>query len=237
MSDPLSEACRARLPVGVLPALAPLRATPDLRALVRGEELWLFWPQGEPELVRAILALDGAELFCPREGSWHRPGMHLPSFGLPDEGESRPLSSLLTPAPAEPIAPTSEGWMPVPMRLVPCDVPRPCALMRLTLAELARWADGATGQQLASLSAAHDRGVVLLRGDRLPPLVGERFWGGRVLSPLGRRPQPDLGEEVIASALRLEAGELAVVTDEGAEIIPLAAFAPLTRAGVRLAGS
>jgi hypothetical protein len=107
--------------------------------------------------------------------------------------------------------------------------------MRLTLAELARWAEHATTRQLASLSAAHDQGVVLLRGEKLPPLEGERFWGRRVLFPLGRRPEPDLGEDVLAAALRLEAGEQAVVSGEWAEIVPLAAFAPLSRAGVRLA--
>lgn len=235
MSEPLSEFCRARLPAAGLAALAPLRATAQLRALLEGDDLWLFWPPGEPELARAILSLDGAELFAPRGSDWYRPGHHLPSFELPAEDGSRPLSSLLTPAAADPVPPGSGGWLPVPIRLVPCDEVRPCALLRLTLDELARWADGATSQQLASLAATHDQGVVLLRGERLPALRGERYWGRRVLFPVGRRPEPDLGEQVLVEALRLEEGELAIVSGEGAEIVPLAAFAPLTRAGVRLA--
>jgi hypothetical protein len=235
MSDPLADFCRARLPAAALASLGPLRATPELRALIRGDELWLLWPPGEPELARTILALNGAELFGLREGNWHRPGASLPSFNVPDEDDARPLSSLLTPAPFEPIPPGAGGWVSLSLRLVGCDVPRPSTLMRLSLAELAGWADRAATHELAALTATHDQGVVLLRGAKLPPLSGERFWGRRVLFPLGRRPEPDLGEDVLATALRLDAGELALVSAERAELVPLAAFAPLTRAGVRLA--
>ena len=113
---------------------------------------------------------------------------------------------------------------------------RPAVLLRVRLTDLARWADGATTHQVASLTATHHEGVVLLRGDRLPALPGVRYWGERILVPLGRRAAPDLGEAVLATALQLEPGEVALLGEDGAEVIPLAAFAPLTRAGVRLAG-
>jgi hypothetical protein len=233
MNTPLSEFCCARLDAGSLARLGPLRAA-DVRARVEGDDLWLFWPEGEPELARVVLALDGAELFARRDGNWHRAGGHLPAFGVPSPEPARPLSSLLTPLAADPRAPDA-GRLPVPLRLVPSDLPRPCSLLRVSLADLATWAECATSLQLESVVATGDQGAVLLRGDRLPPLAGERFWGRRVLLPLGTRAEPDLAEDILAAALRLEAGELALVSDRGAELVPLAAFAPLTRAGVRLA--
>jgi hypothetical protein len=235
VSSDLGECCRARLPASALAELAPLRATPGLRALVRGDALWLSWPAGEAELARLILALDGAELYLQREGRWHRPGSALPSFAVPEDDEARPLSSLLTPAATEPVLPEVGGRAPVRLCLVASDVPRPTALLRVTLAELQRWADGATSHQLASVHATHTEGMVLLRGERLPALAGERFWGRRVLLPLGRRAEPDVGEDALAEALGLEGGELALVEEQTAEVVPLAAFAPLTRAAVRLA--
>jgi MoxR-vWA-beta-propeller ternary system domain bpX2 len=235
MTVTLAECCCARLPAAMLPHLAPLRATPELCARIDGGNLWLFWPTGDAVLTRTLLALDGIELFGQCEGRWYRPGQHLPVFDVTSGEPARPLSSVLTPAAIEPLPPGGVGLRPVPLRLVACDQTRPCTLMRLPLAELARWAEHATSHQLSSLSAVHDGSVVLMRGERLPALTGERFWGRRLFFPLGLRPEPDLAEDILATALRLEAGDVALVTETGVELIPTAAFTPLTRAGVRLA--
>jgi hypothetical protein len=83
------------------------------------------------------------------------------------------------------------------------------------------------------LVAARCEGAALLRG-RLPALVGERFWGKRVLVPAGRRPDPAVGEDVLAAALRL-GEDVALLTDAGADVFPRDAFGPVSRAAVRLA--
>jgi hypothetical protein len=76
---------------------------------------------------------------------------------------------------------------------------------------------------------------VLLRGPALPgTLDGERFWGDSVLIPLGRRPEPDLPESVLAAALELCDGAVAMVAADGVEVVPGAAVGPVSRAGVRL---
>jgi hypothetical protein len=237
MTVSLAETCCARLGAAALSRLAPLRACPELRVLLRGDEAWLYWPAGDAELARTLLALDGAELFAWREGQWFRPGRHLPCFEVPPGDEARPLWSVLSPAPFEPALPGPCHWQPVPLRLVPCDRPRPCTLLRVGLADLGRWADQATSHQLACLVAARDLDRVLLRAvkSRLPALAGQRFWGQRVLLPAGWRAEPELPEGVLASVLGLGPDELGLLTQEGAEVIPLAAFAPLTRAGVRRA--
>ena len=71
---------------------------------------------------------------------------------------------------------------------------------------------------------------------RLPPIPGaERFWGGRILVPLGLRTDPELPEPALCGALGAGDDELLVLTHEGAETVPLRAFRTATRAGVRLA--
>jgi hypothetical protein len=207
-----------------------------LRVLLCGDDVWLSWPAGDAELPRTLLAIEGAELYGSSEGQWFQPSRHMPSFDVPRLDDARPLSSVLSPAPVEPVPPGPSCWQSVHMRLVPCDRPRPCTLLRVSLADLGRWADHATSHQLAALVAARDLDRVLLRGPALPPLPGERFWGQRLFLPAGWRAEPELAEPVLAAALHLGPDDLGLLTQQGAEVIPLSAFAPLTRAGIRQAG-
>src|SRR5437762_1195400 len=103
MTTSLPETCCARLPASALPWLAPLRAATELRVLLRGDEAWLYWPTGNADLARTVLALDGAELFTRLEGQWFPLGRCLPSFDVPSVEEARPLSGVLSPVPVEPV--------------------------------------------------------------------------------------------------------------------------------------
>src|SRR5262249_9797231 len=90
--------------------------------------------------------------------------------------------------------------------------------------------------RLAALRAACCQGRVLLRGERLPLLAGgERFWGERVLVPLGCRPEPELPESALREALALGDDELLLLGEGPPEVVPEAALQPLTRARLRLA--
>src|SRR5438270_921714 len=95
----LLDVCCARFPLEALAHLASLRARPDLRITFHAGRAWAFWPAGEVEVTRTILALSGAELFAQREGLWYAPGQHLPTFGVPGPDEARPIASVLFPAP------------------------------------------------------------------------------------------------------------------------------------------
>jgi hypothetical protein len=66
-------------------------------------------------------------------------------------------------------------------------------------------------------------------------LSAVRLWGDDLLVPVGFRPDPDLPPATLREAVGAEADELVVLDEAGAEVVPRAAFAPLTRAGVRLA--
>lgn len=99
-------------------------------------------------------------------------------------------------------------------------------------------ADTATAAQIESVCGAHCAGRILLLGDRLPPLPdAERFWGSRVLVPLGCRPEPALPESALVEALGLQVGEIAVHDGTRIDVLPGDALQPLTRAGIRLAGA
>jgi hypothetical protein len=242
MTTHLADVCCARLAPAALGHLGGLRARPGVAVLSGPAGLWLFWPAGDEELAREVLALEGAELYLRRDGQWRRPGLHLPVFDVPDPSGARPLSAGLFPAPVQPLPPGRPAWQPVRIALVRDDTPRPATALYTTLADLVRWADRATSRQIEGLRGACCRAQVLVVGCRLPPVAhapgspGVRFWGKRVLVPLGFRPDPALEEGVLREALRLGEDELALLLDDGVEVIPGDAFGPLTRAGIRLAG-
>jgi hypothetical protein len=234
MTHALQEAACARVPASQLGRLGVLRAREEVRAVVEGERVWVFWPAPDVELAAWMLSLPGADLLRRGPHGWQALKGHLPIFDVPDPETGRRLSSLLFPAPVEAVPPGQAEWRPVEVRLVADDLPRPTTALLLPLSLFARWAEEATSRALSSITAARHGDRLLLRG-RLPALDGERYWGGRVLVPAGRRPEPLLAEAVLAQALHLGDDEVALLTAEGAEILPAGAFGPVTRAGVRLA--
>lgn len=73
-------------------------------------------------------------------------------------------------------------------------------------------------------------------GSSLPAIAGAiRFAGTRLFVPLGFRLEPVVSELLILEALGAHGDELALMTDSAIDVIPTSAFAPLSRAGIRLA--
>jgi hypothetical protein len=68
------------------------------------------------------------------------------------------------------------------------------------------------------------------------PLLPEglRFWGTELFVPLGFRTEPDLPASAIREAAGAKPDELAVMDQDGIELIPRAIFKPLSRAAVRM---
>jgi hypothetical protein len=241
MTSPLDDVCCARLPAAALAHLGALRVRTDVRVLARGDELWLRWPAGDEDVLHRVLSVRGAEVFAQRDGLWYRPGRSLPTFGVPDE-LPQTLLHLLAPEPVKPEGRIGNPSYSDPVRLCLArdDTARPASALCCALADLDRWAEAATARRLAVLEAAYCATAggprVLLLGERLPPLpAGERFWGRSVLAPLGWRPEPALGEAALRAALGVRPDEIALLRQEGVEVVPRSAFRPLTRAGIRLA--
>jgi hypothetical protein len=183
-----------------------------------------------------MLPVRGVELYAPLNGQWCRHGHHLPAFDFPAQLEYRPLHQVLTPAPVEPLDAALPEHQPVLLTLVEDSRSRRTTALICDHSQLALWADTVTSGRLASLRAATCRGRVLLLGERLPLIPNsERYWGERVLVPLGRRLEPELPESALCAAMELSEHDLLVLRESGAERILGAHLRPLTRAAIKLA--
>jgi hypothetical protein len=235
VSDVLGDVCCASFAPDALPGLAALRTHRDVRTRRVDGRLWLWWPAGDAEVLSRVLPLPGVELFARRDGAWFRAGHRLPTAQVPAEEGARPLLSEIVPTP---VAPRVARYAAAPLRLalVRDTRPRRATALLCPHRELVARADTATSHQLEQLQAARRGENVLLRGERLPPFAGgTRWWGRSVLVPLGFRPEPDLTEGILRDALGLNDGDVALLTEAGAERVPQAAFGPVSRAGIRLA--
>ena len=244
---------RARIPIEDLPVLAELRGHGAIRVLVAGEVAWVSWEPGselmQEMLVRRILPLSGAALYTERDGCWYRLAEHLPRFDVPaGDGSDWPtLERTIFPEPVETTRAHGRWHDPVWIRLVRdgATTARPASAVRCTPETVAAWAERATAAGLAALhgawirpgSAGGPEGLVLVTGAaRSLPLLegGVRFWGTDLLLPLGFRAEPDLPHSAVRRAAGATEEELAVLDEQGIEVIPRAVFKPLSRAAVRL---
>jgi len=233
---PLHDITCARIPQASLAALGSLRCAREVEVTADGADYWLHWPAGSEAILRQVLPLPGVELYRQRDGQWYRHGSRLPSVG-PPAGERLHLDRLLAPARFVPVAPPADSFTPLRLRLVRDDVARQTTALECPLPTLVAWADTATTRQIGAIRGALAGGRVRLLGTALPLLPGaQRYWGQRILTPLGFRPEPALPESALDDVLRLGPDALALLHDDGAEVMPLAAFATLSRAAIRLAG-
>jgi hypothetical protein len=235
MSSPLDEICCARIPLAALAGLAEVRCAPDVEAILDGDVCWLRWSAGNVDVLRHVLPLPGVVLYVQRKDNWHLYGSRLPTDG-PPAGPATRLDRVILPDRIELEAASPGQWQAVPLRLARDSTPRKTTAMLCPLAVLAAWADAVSTARLASLWAAVAGESVLLFGSRLPLLPDStRFWGQRVLVPLGFRPEPPLPPSALAEIVQVGRGDVALLRTETVEIVPEQAIQPVTRAGLRLA--
>ena len=204
-----------------LPVLADLRREAGIRVTIADGRAWVCWddePASGSEATRRILVTrllprPGVEIFARRDGRWHRPGEHLPAFGVPigDGSSGGALDRVILP---EPMSVARPG------RAAPRTGPAPPGARRRTAGpgRRPRCDAGSTGSPRGpsgrrrpgssrspaawSVPAGGGPGEaeVLLLGPaaRLPVAEdGLRFWGVDVLIPLGYRAEPDLAERAL----------------------------------------
>jgi hypothetical protein len=219
-----------------LPLLAAVRCQSDVTVALVGDRAWLHWPAGDEAVLRCVLPVPGVVLYEQREGQWYRHGRSLPAFEVPVDVSPRPLHAVLTPAPVAIEAARPAPVAPSPLSLVREDRPRKTTALRCDLRRLAEWAEWAPTAVLARIQAARSGKQVLLLGPSLPPLPeAERYWGERVLVPLGYRVEPALPEAALVDALGILPEELLLFTEGGQEALSRSVLRPLTRGAVRLA--
>jgi MoxR-vWA-beta-propeller ternary system domain bpX2 len=253
MTASWKDARRASLPVEDLPVLARLRCQGEFRVLIKERVAWLSWEQESDGaldmVVRLILPLVGAGLYVERGGHWYRIGEHLPVFDVPrgDLADWVPIDRAIFPEPVEGVQAERDPEAPMPLRLVR-DAVLPARLasgLRCSLSGLRFWAERATSAQLAALSGAWigqgltegSEAQVFLTGssESLPLLPeGVRYWGTDLLVPLGFRVEPNLAAAAIRRAIGARHDELAVIDQDGIELIPRTVLARLSRASIRM---
>ncbi len=167
----------------------------------------------------------------------------MPSFEVPPDEEAISIDRVLFPSTFEAIAPLEASPRPSKLRLVRDTRQRPSTAALCSLADLGRWAHSAPSHEIESVRGAIQGDRALVLGRSLPPWPDStRYWGDRVLIPIGFEIRPTLPEETILEALGGSGREVFrfLTNDEGndsavANAIPFDAFRPLTRAGIRLA--
>jgi hypothetical protein len=226
----------ARIPLESLSRLAGLRCHPGIRVALHGQHAWLCWPAGDELVVTDLIAIAGVRFFIDREGTWYAHGSRLPAYDLPPMEPSLPLDQVLLPPSEDRQSIALPSIEPVRVQLVPDDKPRRTRALLCSLTVLSDWADRAPAFQIEPLQGAISDARVLLLGDNLPFLQGnQRFWGERVLIPLGKRFEPVVDEDDLLEAWGAEKDEIVLFDGEQAEIIPVSSIKPLSRASIRMA--
>jgi hypothetical protein len=236
VTDPWASVSAARFPAQSLVALGPVRDRADVRVYLGGPVIWARWPVGLGAVVHCLLPVPGVEFFSARGEGWSRFRSRLPCVDQPPAGDGLPVAAVLSPAPLVPSQPVGPVPMPLRLGIARGGPPRSVTAMTCRTVDLVRWADTATTAELTAVRAACAGPRALLLGQRLPSVPdGGRFWGQDLLVPVGFRPDPDLPAAVVRSAVGASAEEIVLLQETGADVVPRGAFAPLTRAGVRLA--
>lgn len=236
--------CRADAPS----VAASLRLRPNLRAAldphrgVGGDplagDLWLRGDAMDEALDRVIRQLAPAARFSistAGQGEELIPHGHLlPVARLPDRLQWQPLDELFAierPAAALPGHPPS----PVKIAIIRCDTERPAAMLRTSLVTWATYAERAPGIRLRALRFAASAGEVLITGQPLPPLPGERLWtSDGIVVPCGWTWSPPVDAATLRRALSLREHDVALFGDDGSwQYVPAEAFVAARRSAVR----
>ncbi len=239
----LDQVTCARFPSTALSALAGLRRVEGISVLEDGDLTWVFWENHDDRVLRSLFPVEGVDFFERRGGSWYRLGRRLPFFEIPDRDRSISLDRAIFPETFQAERPGATAPPTFPLRLVRDSRRRPSSASLCNLTALAHWADTAPAHAIESIRGAIQGDQALLLGRSLPVWPGAtRYWGERVLVPIGFQVRPCLSEAALLESLtgsgleviRFIAGE---PSGEGSMIegIPFDAFRPLTRASIRLA--
>jgi hypothetical protein len=234
--EPWKDVTAAKLPACHLAALAPLRAEREVHIHAAGEAVWVRWPAALARVVTCLLPVPGVSFFSTRDGNWFRFGHRLPASESPPNDAGQPLASVLVPARFNAVPPPTAPVTPVTLGIVRGGDPEAATALLCEPGALATWVDSATTAEIVAVKAAWWRRLAILQGEKLPTVSGGvRYWGDDLLVPVGFRPDPDLPPVMLRAAIRATADEVAMLDKDGATVIPRDTFAPLSRAGVRLA--
>jgi MoxR-vWA-beta-propeller ternary system domain bpX2 len=237
MISSLANLERARLPAAALGRLAALRCQHGVQVALNDRDLWIRWDPGQDAIALALLPLAGCQLYGRKDGHWYAWGRTLPAFEVPESPRFRPLFQVIFPAPMQPVTPDHTAVVRTTLRLVADTTYRATQAMQCPLDLFRAWADTVPGCTLARYQGAIKKTRLFVLGKKLPWLAdGERFWGHRVLLPIGYRPDPLLAEADLLKAAGVAESDLLVIRQESCEIVATDEFTFLSHAALRLSG-
>lgn len=228
-----------------LRSLSHLRAQSDLLAHHAEGRIWLRWPARLRSITQLIQALTDAKLLHPRAWGWCE-GSSGFAVETPDLTIFQPLAVVIHPQ----ALPEGDGAhrsnLPaaakVELSIIPSTQQHPASAVLLPLTRLYALLRATPETLWKHLGVAWHKQQALVRtsvGQALrldvPPQNSQRFWGERVLVPLGWQLSVDAAEPVTLRLIGAKANEIALVQHKGISLIPEACFAPASRAGLRLA--
>ncbi len=236
MNGSLRECSRARIPIRALPWLAPLRLRQDIRIQLTDSYVWVDWRAHEDEIVQHLLGILDVCFFNERAGLWSEHGSRLPARHMPKIDPKLLLNQVLLPETLP------DGVVPVaqierlPLRLVADDQIHPTTAVVCSLASLVAWAEVAPTFAIERFRGVWSGTRALIVGDNPPRFADDRrYWGRRLLIPLGYRVEPALKEELLVGEGGPLEGTLVLFDSDRVERIPDDSLRMLTRPGIRLA--
>jgi hypothetical protein len=211
-----------------------LRVTPGIEACVAGDALCLRGAALTDSLEALLRQIPGERFCISPEHALIPHNRSLPVRGMP-EGEWRPIAEVLAPQ----IPPTClPGQSPamVPFKLAPASEEVPANFMLMPWETWSAWATSAPAVRLRPLRFAMSVETAAVHGSPLPNVRGPRYVvGNGIAIPCGYKLAPDVPLPIIAEAMGLAGGDIAIFGPDGSyDLLRAEVFVPATRASVRL---
>lgn len=204
------------LPVDGAHAAAGLRLEPRIEVLETPDSIWLCGDSADGRMERLLWQLPGAKRFDVLPGGELRPvGSRLPSGRLPAGDWTRLNTWAQVELPTAAFAAMSSPQ--APLQLVRSAGEIEANVLLTTLADWTAYGDTAPQIRLERLRfAVSAEGKVIVHGQPLPPLPGERYCEqAGVAVPCGRSWSPAVEPELLRDAWKLESQDLAFVSTDG----------------------
>jgi hypothetical protein len=204
------------LPRAAAATLGPLRRLPGVTVHETQEEVWLQGAGADEALERSLRALPGARRFAVlADGQLLEAGNRVP-YGLLPGGAWQPLAQWLE-VRLDAAGLAGRVTERVPLYLVRSVLVREANVLLVSLCEWGEYAREAAQVRLERWSfAVSGAGAVVVRGEPLPPLPGQRFVEVEgVAVPAGWTWEPAVEAAVLRDVLGLRGNDLALLHPEG----------------------
>ncbi|HZZ71736.1 MAG TPA: hypothetical protein VFE24_05755 [Pirellulales bacterium] len=216
-------------------AIGLLRTTPGIEVCACDQRIWLRGAALEAALEQRLRGLPALQRYwVAADGALTAWGQRVPHGTLPRDGWRSLLEWCALDAPAA-------GWpaeiaAPLRLTLVPSYRERPAGALLIDWNVWAAYAETAPKVRLEGLAfALNERRQVMVRGETLPPVPGQRLvYEAGLLVPAGMCWQPAVEAAVVRAAFGLAEGECALwLTADRWERIAPDAWCKATRSAVR----